>query len=413
MENTLVNPSKKQWIALVFCVIAGCYGPMFQYCHGTLADYIMGEYGLSYTQWGTINSVYSFACGFGLFIVGAFVEKLGCKKWTVLGMALMILGHAVFFFAPNYTVLLLARVVSGFGNACIYNAAYTLAVHWFQGTNKMGVATGSMTAADGIGTFFALYIFSIIINAMGMVTGNIAVIIIACVILAVLIFTLKDPGEAENENVEITSAADEGKIEKAWNRNTIAHALIVTGVLGGLGVANYWGPTMLMDMGVSNSVSGLFSTLYTAVGIFSGLIFGAVSDKMGKRKPSLLFAGIGMVLGYIVMILGSLWSSAILFTIAFMLTGFCAYVAYPIGFALISDTVKASKIGEANGIIQGVSFLIGMFVFQQVVGILKDLTGLYWGGLAFCAVLVFIVNVLAVIIFAKEKNEVIASNSKK
>ena len=168
-----------------------------------------------------------------------------------------------------------------------------------------------------------------------------------------------------------------------------------------------------MDMGVSNSVSGLISTLYTAVGIFSGLIFGAVSDKMGKRKPSLLFAGIGMVLGYIVMILGSLWSSAILFTIAFMLTGFCAYVAYPIGFALISDTVKASKIGEANGIIQGVSFLIGMFVFQQVVGILKDLTGLYWGGLAFCAVLVFIVNVLAVVIFAKEKNEVIAINSKK
>ncbi len=277
----------------------------------------------------------------------------------------------------------------------------------------MGVATGSMTAADGIGTFFALYVFSIIINALGMVTGNIVVIIIAAVILAVLVFALKDPGEADNENVDISNTTDEGKFEKALNRNTIAHAMIVTGVLGGLGVANYWGPTMLMDMGVSNSVSGLISTLYTAIGIFSGLIFGAVSDKMGKRKPSLLFAGIGMVLGYIVMIFGSLWSSVVLFTLAFMLTGFCAYVAYPIGFALISDTVKASKIGEANGIIQGVSFLIGMFVFQQVVGIVKDFTGLYWGGLAFCAVLVFIVNVLAVIIFAKEKNEVFEINRKK
>jgi len=79
MENTLVNPSKKQWIALVFCVIAGCYGPMFQYCHGTLADYIMGEYGLSYTQWGTINSVYSFACGFGLFS-WSFCRKTRMQK---------------------------------------------------------------------------------------------------------------------------------------------------------------------------------------------------------------------------------------------------------------------------------------------------------------------------------------------
>lgn len=407
MENTLVNPSKKQWIALVLCVIAGSIAPFFQYCHGTMSDYFMTEYGLTYTQWGTINSAYSWACGIGLFIVGALVEKLGCKAWTMIGIAMMIVGHIIFYLmASTYPVLLVARVISGAGNACIYNAAYTLAVHWFEGTNKMGVATAGMTGADGIGTFAALYIFALIMSKMGMTAGNIAVVIFVAVILIILIFFLKDPGTAGEAVVEKDDESAGWMYDKAWNSNTIAHSLIVTGVLGGLGVANYWGPTMLMDMGVSNSTSGLISTLYTAIGIFSGLIFGAISDKMGKRKPSLLFAGIGMVAGYIVMIFGSLWSSVALFTIAFMLTGFCAYVAYPIGFALISDTVRASKVGEANGIIQGVSFIIGMFVFQQVVGILKDMTGLYWGGLAFCAVLVFIVNVLAVIIFAKEKEQV-------
>lgn len=407
MENTLVNPNKKQWVMLVLCVIAGSIAPFFQYCHGTMADYFMNEYNLTYTQWGTINSAYSWACGIGLFIVGALVEKLGCKAWTMIGIALMIVGHIIFYLmASSYPVLLIARVISGAGNACIYNAAYTLAVHWFEGTNKVGVATAGMTGADGIGTFAALYIFALIMGQMGMTAGNIAVVIFVAVILIILIFFLKDPGSVGNEVTENDDESETWKYEKAWNSNTIAHSLIVTGVLGGLGVANYWGPTMLMDMGVSTSTSGLISTLYTAIGIFSGLIFGAVSDKMGKRKPSLLFAGIGMVAGYVIMIFGSLWASVALFTIAFMLTGFCAYVAYPIGFALISDTVRASKVGEANGIIQGISFIIGMFVFQQVVGILKDLTGLYWGGLAFCAVLVFIVNVLAVIIFAKEKEQV-------
>lgn len=413
MENTLVNPNKKQWFALVLCVIAGSIAQFFQYCHGTMADQIMADFSISYTQMGAINSAYSWACGIGLFIVGALVEKLGCKAWTMMGIAIMIVGHIIFYLvATTFPVLIVARIISGFGNACIYNAAYTLAIHWFEGTNKMGVATAGMTGADGIGTFAALYIFALIMSKMGITAGNIAVVIFVAVILVILIFLLKDPGAAGEAAVETDDEANDWMYNKAWNSNTIAHSLIVTGVLGGLGVANYWGPTMLMDMGVSNSTSGLISTLYTAIGIFSGIIFGIISDKMGKRKPTLLWAGIGMVAGYIIMIFGSLWSSVALFTIAFMLTGFFAYVAYPIGFALISDTVRASKVGEANGIIQGVSFIIGMFVFQQAVGILKDMTGLYWGGLLFCAILVFIVNVLAVVLFCKEKDQVMLARKK-
>lgn len=406
MENTLVNPTKKQWISLVLCVIAGSIAPFFQYCHGTMADYFMEEYNLSYTQWGIINSTYSFACGIGLFIVGAIVEKLGCKAWTMIGIAMMIVGHIIFFFAPSYPVLIIARIISGAGNACIYNAAYTLAVHWFQGTNKVGVATAGMTGADGIGTFLALYIFALVMSHMGMTSGNITVVAIVAVILVLLIIFLKDPGDAEAGSEAAADAADDGKFDKALNTNTIAHSLIVTGVLGGLGIANYWGPTMMQEMGLSNSTSGLISTLYTLLGIFSGLIFGAISDKMGKRKPSLLIAGIGMTLAYVIMIFGSMWSSVALVAVAFMLAGFCAYVAYPIGFALISDTVKSNKIGGANGIIQGVSFLIGMFVFQQVVGVVKDATDSYWIGLAFCAVLIFLVNVVSVLIFAKEKDQI-------
>ncbi len=167
MNEKLVNPSKKQWFMLVLCVIAGSIAPFFQYCHGTLSDYIMETYSISYSQLSIINTAYSFACGIGLFIVGAMVEKRGCKFFTMLGIGIMIVGHAMFFFAPSYAVLIISRLVSGFGNACIYNAAYTLAVHWFNGTNKMGVATGAMTAADGIGTFCALYIFSLLLERLG------------------------------------------------------------------------------------------------------------------------------------------------------------------------------------------------------------------------------------------------------
>ncbi len=405
MNEKLVNPSNKQWFMLVLCVIAGSIAPFFQYCHGTLSDYIMETYNITYSQLGIINTTYSFACGLGLFAVGAYVEKLGCKFFTMLGIAIMIVGHTMFFFAPSYAILILSRVVSGFGNACIYNAAYTLAVHWFQGTNKMGIATGAMTAADGIGTFCALYIFSQLLNLLGIRSGNISVIVFVVVVLLILIMILKDPGVMDIE--EGSAALDEsGKYDKALNTNTIAHCIAVTGVLGGLGIANYWGPSMLTDLGMSSANAGLASTMFTAVGIVSSLLFGGISDRMGKRRGSMLIGGVGMVAGYVLMILGSQSSMISAIVIGMICTGFCAYIVYPMGFALLSDTTHSSKIGSANGIIQGVSFLVGMFVFQQIVGVVKDATDSYWIGLAFCAALTFVTNVILVRMFVREKDEV-------
>lgn len=406
MNNTLVNPTKKQWNALILCVIAGAIAPFLQYCLGTLTEHIMKTYNLSFTQISYINTTYALACGIGLFIVGAIVEKLGCKKWTMIGIALMIVGHGVFFYAPSYEFLLIARVISGFGNACIYNAAYTLAVHWFQGTNKMGVATGAMTAADGIGTFIALYIFALLMSYFGLSNGTAGTLVILTVVFVLLCIFLKDPGASSEVDKEV-DAKDEfeaGKYTTIWNRNTIAHSLAVAGMLGGLGIANYWGPSMLTDMGVSTATSGLLSSLFTAVGIVSGLIFGAISDKLGKRRSPMLIGGVGMVVAYIFMIFGNMWNSVPLFTIALIACGFCGYVVYPIGFALISDTVVAKLVGPANGVIQGSSFLVGMLVFQQIVGVVKDATNSYWIGLAFCAALTVLLNVVGVMIFAKDKD---------
>lgn len=412
MEQKLVNPTKKQWFMLVLCVIAGSIAPFFQYCHGTLSDYIMETYSISYSQVGIINTAYSLACGGGLFLVGAFVEKKGCKFFTMLGIGIMIVGHAMFFFAPSYSFLILSRLVSGFGNACIYNAAYTLAVHWFSGTNKMGVATGGMTAADGIGTFCALYVFSKLLDVMGIRSGNIAVIIFVAVVLIILIMVLKDPGVMDIEGGG-AKVDESGKYDKALNTNTIAHCVAVTGVLGGLGIANYWGPSMLTDLGMSSSSAGLASTMYTAVGIVASLVFGGISDKMGKRRPSILIGGIGMVAGYILMIFGNQSGIAAIVVVGFICAGFSAYVVYPIGFALCSDTTKSSKIGAANGIIQGMSFLLGMFVFQQIVSVVKDIADSYWIGLAFCAALTLITNVILVRIFVREKDEVAAQLAQK
>ncbi|MGN0733544.1 MAG: nitrate/nitrite transporter, partial [Emergencia sp.] len=398
-ENTLVNPNKKQWIQLVFCVIAGAMAPFFMYCYGTFGDSLIDKYGLTYSQYSSLGSVYAIAMGIGLFIVGALVNKLGCKTWTLIGIVMMIAGHGIFFFAPNYVVLLISRIISGLGNSCIYNAAYTLAVRWFTGTNKMGIATAGMTGADGIGTFFALFLFAMMMSALGNTNGTIATLVITTVLFIILCVVLK---ERSIEEEDVAANDQDWMYEKTWNSNTIAHSLIVSGVLGGLAIANYYGPLMMKDMGMAESASGFWSSMFTAIGIFSGFIFGGISDKMGKRKPTLAIAGIGMVIGYIIMVVANMMGSLVIFVAALLLIGFMGYVAYPIGFALISDTCKGKVVGPANGVIQGVSSLVGLFIFQQIVGIVKDMTDSYYAGLGVCAVLTALFNIVAVYVFVKD-----------
>lgn len=256
-----------------------------------------------------------------------------------------------------------------------------------------------------------MHVFSMLLNSLGIKTGNIAVIIFVAVVLVILIMILKDPGIMDIE--ESASNVDESmKYDKVWNRNTIAHSIAVTGVLGGLGIANYWGPSMLTDMGMSSANAGLASTMFTAVGIVSSLIFGGISDRMGKRRPSMLIGGVGMVAGYILMIIGNQGGTSAIVVAGMICTGFCAYVVYPMGFALLSDTTTSSKIGAANGVIQGISFLVGMFVFQQIVGVVKDATDSYWIGLAFCAALTLITNVILVTFFVREKDQVVKEMQK-
>ncbi|MBC5660280.1 MFS transporter [Anaerosacchariphilus sp. NSJ-68] len=413
MNEKLVNPSKKQWMMLLLCVIGGSIAPFFQYCHGTLTDYIMITYSVSYTEIGYLNTVYAFACGLGLFLAGAVANKKGCKFFTILGIGIMMVGHAMFYLlATSYPMLLISRVVSGLGNAFIYNAAYTLAVQWFQGTTKTGVAAGAMTASDGVGTFFALYVFSLLINGLGIKNGNLATIAVVAIIFVGLLGILKDPKSAQSGE-EAVVRDESGKYQNVWNRNTIATCVTVTGVLGGLGIANYWGPSMLTDLGMASTTAGFYSSLFTVAGIVSSLVFGAISDKLGKRRLPTLIGGIGMVAGYILMILGNQSGTIALVVFGMILTGFCAYVAYPMAFATLSDTVCEEKLAAANGVIQGVSFLAGMFVFQQIVSVVKDMTDSYWIGLAFCAVLTLITNVFLVTAMIREKDEVAAEMAKK
>ena len=407
MNETLVNPSKKQWIILVLATIAATAPLFFQFCHSTQADYIMELYDLNYTQLSSLNSSYAIACGVGVIIVGMLAGKWGYKQFTVLGIFIMIVAQIAFTFAPSYPVLLIAKFVSGFGNGCIYNAIYTFSILWFQGTNKVGVAAGAMTSADGIGTFIGLYVFALMVTAWGYAEGVLVGSAVYGIVLIIMLFFLKNPPVDEEEskiNADVTPSGVK-QYTNIFNRNTICHSLVVTGVIGGLGIANFWGPTILIDQGISASNAGLCSSMFTAMGIVSSFLFGAISDKKGRQKPFILIGGIGMVAAYLLMLVSDMMGSSALLVFSLMVCGFCGYIAYPIGFSMISDTVRVDMVAKCNGIVQGVSYLVGMLVFQQVMGIIKDATGTYWMGLLACAIFTFLLNVIPVIVLAKEKRD--------
>lgn len=400
MSQVLMKPTGKMWWMLILTMLVNCVPCMYWTSFASVSDTLQTMYGVGGAQWALITTMHGIGCGVGLFIVGMISDKLGFKQCCIIGIILMSISHLWFYlWSPTYISALLAKLLGGFGNSWIYNAAYTLALVWFEGTTKQGVAAGATTATDGIGTFAGMFLFGLVATSMGLKPGALVFFAVVMVILVLCIFCLKNKNEEEKAASHTSENVEKIKYTKVFNRNMVAHACAVCGVIGLGGTAAAWGPTMLIDLGMQETTAGLMGSLYTVAGVVSGVIFGLIADHAGKRKPSMLIGGCGMVVGMLLMMIQSIP----MIVIGFLVAGFAAYVVYPTGFAMITDTVKDTIIGKVNGIVQGFSYIIGMIFWPMIVGFCYDATGSYAVGLLVDAALTAITCVVVPGICGKDQ----------
>lgn len=91
-----------------------------------LFPWLMPEFGLNFTQAGALMTVFFVVSGLGQAAAGLLVDRIGSKPVLFAGVGFLAVSGVLLGVAQNYSMLLLAAVVAGAGNAVFHPADFTI-----------------------------------------------------------------------------------------------------------------------------------------------------------------------------------------------------------------------------------------------------------------------------------------------
>jgi nitrate/nitrite transporter NarK len=397
MENAKV---KGQWtmLWLSYLALVGCFLPYIGY--STQITQIMKDTSITYAQTGMLASATALVGGLTLPFVGVLVDKWGARNVILWGLLISAVGQILFAYMPSYATLVFSRALIGLGVGLLFVGPYTMAAQWFERSNGVGSAMGVMFTSDGIGTVFSLYLFSYVLTAVGWKNGSALGGIFLIVILIISFLVLKNPPHITDRQNSVKESGEKFNLKDylkvIGDRNVIVASAFFIGEWGLYAVIAYWVPTILIeDAGWSEGLAGFLTSLYVLVGIVPSIILGLVSDKMGKRKPFIILAGLWMTLTVIILTIALANGSYGLVAFMMPLVGIGVYSGMPVALASAVESVGTKYVATANGFILGIGFLVGGFLYPYIMGYIKDATGAYTIGFIGIIVATFILNFAA------------------
>lgn len=186
------------------------------------------------------------------------------------------------------------------------------------------------------------------------------------------------------------------------NRNLLLTYLLVFCSLYGFFVMCTWLPVYLEEVrGIARSDTGFVSSLVAWTSIPAALLYGYISDKIGKRRPVVLCL---LPLAACSILLMLLTKSHALMITALVCYGFFGKLATdPLTIALVADNTPRNQLSTAFGIFNFVG-MSSAIIAPYVTGLLRDITG-SWNSGFYVAVGLLILGIVAVLCI-KEKKQI-------
>ncbi|MBJ7324371.1 MAG: MFS transporter [Rhodococcus sp.] len=387
------TPSRTRWTILAVSYLA-IIGIGLPYLGWTVAlPDIASDLSLNYTQAGLLSSMTALTGGISLVLGGIATSRIGCKTIILLGLAAGIVGLLLFSIATSYPIAILARLICGIAVGLLYVGPFTMVLNWFRNTRQTGTAVGTLLTGDGVYSIVALYLCALILMSLGWRRGLAVEAGILFAIFIVALLLLKNPpvDDTADEYASGTVASQIFTCLKQVNVLTGTAYLVVN--WGLVALFSSWMPTILIEnAGWSESSAGLLVSLLAAGGIVTAFLFGTFSDKAGRRKLPLIFAGVATSVAMAILTVGLALGNYGIVVVLLPIVGMAVYAGVPLAIVLAAESVDGRYAGICNGVVIGGGCLLGGFAFPYVVGLVKDLTDSFVGGMLAATVGTFVLG---------------------
>ncbi|MCP3871718.1 MAG: YbfB/YjiJ family MFS transporter [Desulfobacteraceae bacterium] len=337
-----------------------------------------------YTQLGLLGTG-NFIGYLSMAIIGGFLAaRFGTRVVVTFALVLMGVTMILTGLAKSFGFAFAMRLLTGVGNGAAFVPAMALGSAWFA-VKKRGFATGIVSGGIGLGTFLSGLIVPYILTLYdkdgwrySWYILGISVLIVAGIVWMLLRNQPEDKGllpvgqekEASQDSLsnDKVSSLDWGKVYKMkalWYLGVVYFFYGLSYIIYIVFFAAY----LVKEMGYTEAWAG---GLWAAVGglsIFCGVIWGSISDRIGRGKGAALaylVLGLSYIIYALVKVEAGFYVSAVLF-------GLTAWSIPTIMAATAGDFVGPRLAPAGLGFVT-LFFGIGQSIGPALGGYLADMT---------------------------------------
>ncbi|MFH1114700.1 MAG: MFS transporter [Pseudomonadota bacterium] len=322
-------------------------------------------------------------------IIGGFLAaRFGTR--IVIACALLLMGVTMVLtgMAETFRFAFAMRLLTGLGNGAAYVPAMALGSAWFS-AERRGLATGIVSAGIGGGTMIAGLIVPVILGIYGAEGWRLAWYILGGAVLAIagaaaLLIRSRPDELGLNQVGKGPAAPNPGapkvpapldwsgiyKMGRVWYLGLVYFMYGFSYII----YMTFFAAYLQKEMGLNPAQSGGLWALVGGLSIFCGVIWGGLSDVLGRARGSAL-AYLVLAVSYAVFALVKAESGFYLSAIVFGLT---AWSIPTIMAAAAGDCVGPRLAPAGLGFIT-LFFGIGQALGPWIGGRIADMTGSFTG----------------------------------
>lgn len=250
---------------------------------------LMDTFNITLTESSLLSSVVSIGGIVMALLSGAVATKIGNKKMCLIGILCLIVGSIIGLLTPNYIVLLLSRVIEGFGNAFMMVLGPSVIAKMFT-KDKVGLPMGIQGVWNPLGGFLVLTLGAPIMAAASW-QGLWWFGLILSIIVFVLVWFFVPEDSDIDEGDKRDGAASKGVnlVEVLKNPAVWLLALVMAGyTVTSVGVQGFAPVYLQQAAGYTQQDASLVSSILPFGKMVGSILAGALMIKFRKKQNILV-----------------------------------------------------------------------------------------------------------------------------
>jgi sugar phosphate permease len=309
---------------------------------------------------------------------GFFIDLLGPKKLSILGVILLTIGAFFFGSIHHLSYGILARVLMGAGSAFAFICSMQFIIIWFP-PDRFALLAGLTNLAGYIGASIGEVPLTQIVKNFGWRTASYGSAGIGIILIILMIFIIRDKPFTYRKNIaRHKQQAKKKNIPQIFkglkyivkNRINWLNGIYTSFMMGATSaLAAFWGIEFFTQMdGLSKGLAAGASTAIF-IGVAAGSpLFGWWSDSIKKRQPLLILAALGSAIMTATLIFANHISIISIYSLCFCFGLFQS--AHVLNFANAKDINPRKNSGSAMGFTNMMALLGGSILIPSIGALL-------------------------------------------